>query len=139
MKQTKKKMKAQASIEFMALFPMFILLVLVLISLALQWHAFHVTSQGALEAASSGLSRGASAASGEAPYAGISIHKTGDAQVGGNVIESPHSRFVGFTSRGTAPQLISNPAKIDLGNPSTKGYVQAPGNWEFIPCDSACK
>ena len=139
MKQTKKKMKAQASLEFMALFPMFILLVLVLISLALQWHAFHVTSQGALEAASSGLSRGTAAASGEAPYAEIRIHKTGDAQIGGNVIESPYSKFVGFTSGGTAKQLISNPAKIDLGTPSTKGYVQAPGNWEFVPCDSACK
>ncbi len=40
----KRKMKGQASIEFMALFPMFILLVLVLISLALQWHAFQVTA-----------------------------------------------------------------------------------------------
>ena len=139
MKQSRKKLKGQGSIEFMALFPMFMLLVLVLISLALQWHAFHVTSQGALEAASSGLIRGASAASGEAPYADISIHKTGDAQPGSTVIEAPYSKFVGFTSGGTARQLLSNPAKIDLGNPQTKGYVQAPGNWEFIPCDSACK
>ena len=126
MKRNKKKIKGQASIEFMVLFPMFILLVLVLISLALQWHAFHVK-------------KGIAAASGEAPYADIEIHKTGDAKPGKNVIESAFSKFIGFTSSGTAVQLISNPAKIDLGNPSTKGYVQAPGNWEFIPCDSACK
>ena len=139
MEKTKQKIKGQASIEFMALFPMFILLVLVLVSLALQWHAFHVTAQGALEAASGGLGRGSSAAAAEAPYADIEIHKTGDAKPGKNVIESAFSKFIGFTSSGTAPQLISNPAKIDLGNPTTKGYVQAPGNWEFIPCDSACK
>ena len=139
MKQTKKKISGQASIEFMALFPMFILLVLVLISLALQWHAFHVTAQGALESASSGLGKGSAAASAEAPYADIEIHKTGDARPGAKVIESPFSRFIGFTSSGTAVQLISNPSKIDLGNPSTKGYVQAPGTWEFVPCDSACK
>ena len=139
MKRKKEKIKGQASIEFMALFPMFILLVLVLISLALQWHAFHVTAQGALESASGGLRKGVAAASAEAPYADIEVHKTGDAQPGKNVIESGFSRFIGFTSSGTAPQLISNPAKIDLGNPETKGYVQAPENWEFIPCDSACK
>ena len=139
MKWSHKKLKGQASIEFMALFPMFILLVLVLISLALQWHAFHVTAQGALESASGGLRKGAAAAAAEAPYADIDIHKTGDAQPGKKVIESALSKFIGFTSGGTAVQLISNPAKIDLGNPTTKGYVQAPGSWEFIPCDSACK
>ena len=139
MKRNKKKIKGQASLEFMVLFPMFILLVLVLISLALQWHAFHVTVQGALESASGGLKKGAAAAYAEAPYADIEVHKTGDALPGKNVIESAFSKFIGFTSSGTAVQLISNPAKIDLGNPTTKGYVQAPGNWEFIPCDSACK
>ena len=139
MKHTKKLIKGQASLEFMTLFPMFILLVLVLISLALQWHAFHVTAQGALESASVGLKKGSAAASGEAPYADIEIHKTGDAKPGKYVIESDFSKIVGFTSSGTAVQLISNPAKIDLGNPETKGYVQAPGSWNFIPCDSACK
>ena len=138
MKQ-KKKIKGQSSLEFMTLFPMFILLVLVLISLALQWHAFHVTAQGALESASSGLKKGLTAVTGEAPYADIEIHKTGDAKPGKNVIESNFSKIVGFTANGTAVQLISNPAKIDLGNPETKGYVQAPGNWNFVPCDSACK
>ncbi len=139
MKLNKKKIKGQASLEFMVLFPMFILMVLVLISLALQWHAFHVTAQGALESASGGLRKGAAAANAEAPYADIEVHKTGDAKPGKNVIESAFSKFNGFTSSGTAPQLISNPAKIDLGDPPTKGYVQAPGNWEFVPCDSACK
>ena len=38
MKRNKKKIKGQASIEFMTLFPMFILLVLVIISLALRGH-----------------------------------------------------------------------------------------------------
>ena len=135
----KKKIKGQASLEFMVLFPMFILLVLALISLALQWHAFHVTAQGALESASTGLKKGTAAASGEAPYADIEIHKTGDAQPGKDVIESAYSKITGFTSGGTAVQLISNPAKIDLGSPEAKGYVQAPGSWDFIPCDSACK
>ena len=96
MKLSNKKLKGQASIEFMALFPMFILLVLVLISLALQWHAFHVTAQGALESASGGLRKGAAAAYAEAPYADIEIHKTGDAQPGKKVIESPFSKFIGF-------------------------------------------
>jgi uncharacterized protein (UPF0333 family) len=74
MKRNKKKIKGQASLEFMVLFPMFILLVLVLISLALQWHAFHVTAQGALESASGGLKKGAAAAYAEAPYEDIEVH-----------------------------------------------------------------
>lgn len=136
--RNKRTLKAQGSIEFMTLFPIFMVLVLVMIAIALQWHAFHVTSQSALEAASRGLKIGNQVSNAEAPYAEIEVHKTNDAKANPLAIESAYSKIVGFDSSGIAKNLMVNEKYFNDGNPDTKGYVQAPNNWEFIPCDIGC-
>lgn len=138
MRNKKNSMKAQASIEFMCIFPIFMVLVLALIAVALQWHAFHVTAQGSLESASKGLSAGNNAAWGEAPYADIEIHKSGDAKVSTNVIETGYSTYIGYSAEGTAKNIMVNENYFNDGNPYTSGYVQAPSSWQFIPCDIGC-
>lgn len=133
-----KSLKAQGSIEFMTLFPIFMVLILAMIAIALQWHAFHVTSQSSLEAASRGLKYGNSISSKEAPYADIEVHKSNDAKANSSAIESDYSKIIGYDSSGTAKNIMVNEKYFNSGNPNTSGYVQAPNNWDFIPCDMSC-
>ena len=136
--RNKKKLKGQGSIEFMLLFPIFMVLILLIISMALQWHSFHVATQGSLEAASKGNRSANESAYNEAVYAGIEIHKTDDAQPGTYSIESASSYTIGYTADGIAKNVMVNDNYSLLGNPPVKGYVQAPSTWDFIPCDIGC-
>ncbi|MBQ6517591.1 MAG: hypothetical protein IJI14_02655 [Anaerolineaceae bacterium] len=136
--RNKKRLKAQASIEYMVLFPIFMVLVLAMVTISLQWHAFHVTAQSSLEAASRGLKVGNKASNAEAPYAEIEVHKSGDAKANRYAIESDYSKIIGYGSNGIAKNIMVNENYFNSGNPETYGYVQAPNNWDFIPCDIGC-
>lgn len=138
MKKNYKSFKAQGSIEFMTLFPIFMVLVLAMIAIALQWHAFHVTSQSSLEAASRGLKYGNNLSNKEAPYADIEVHKSRDAKANSLAIESEYSYITGYDSSGVARNIMVNEKYFNSGNPDTFAYVQAPNNWDFIPCDIGC-
>lgn len=138
MKLMRKGIKAQGSIEFMALFPAFIALVLIMIAIALQWHAAHVTSQSSLEGASKGLAYARSVTGREAGYADITTNKRNDAKVSSWAIENEYSPITGYRSTGTAKNIMVNENFTNLGNPQVNGYVQAPGSWSFVPCDMGC-
>lgn len=135
-----KRVKGQDTLEYLAVLPMFLLLVWIIIVLAAQWHSYHVTGQIALEAASrsgsavgAGVARAESIANAQASFTSISISTT-DADV-----ESDYSygKFIGYQSNGTAPMIVGLPWGTSLEEPETRGYTQAP-QWEFVACADSC-
>lgn len=136
----RKRIKGQDTLEFVAVLPLFLLMIWLLILLATQWHAYHVTVESALEAASRSanalsvnMGKAQNIANDQASFAEISIHNTE-----ASVSDISMGHFLGFKSQGWAPMIVGLPWGTSLDEPLTNGYTQAPV-WAFQPCDDACQ